>query len=116
VSDFYRQADKLVPSYAYSLGHRDEDGNYYGPMIPDGQEAADVPLMADSPPEDGGPGNSDNHGGTGQWVLFADGHARFIKERTAGKLKDDIYRNKANLVAAGLDPCDIVLGPSASKP
>jgi hypothetical protein len=116
VSEFYRQADKLVPSYAYSLGYQDEEGNYYGPMVPEGQEACDTPIMADSPPRDGGDGNSDNHGGAGQWMLFADGHASFVKDRKVGALKDDIYRNKANIVAAGLDPCDIVLGHGSAKP
>jgi len=114
--DFFRQASSLVPSYAYSLGHRDEDGNFFGPTIPEDQLASEVPLMADCPPRDGGLGNSDNHGGTGQYVLFADGHARFVTLRNIGFQKDDIYLNKDKKVAAGLDPCDTVLGSSAAKP
>jgi prepilin-type processing-associated H-X9-DG protein len=114
--DFFRQAGKLIPSYAYSLGYLNEEGSYCGPLVPDGQQASDFPLMADGPPLDGGPGNSNNHGGAGQNVLFADGHVRFVKLRTVGFAKDDIYLNKANKVAAGLDPFDSVLGPSAAKP
>ena len=116
LEDFFRQAPNLVPSYAYSLGHRDEEGNYYGPMVPEGQPASEFALMADSPPPDGGPGNSYNHGRAGQWVLFADGHVQFVTLRTIGFQKDDIYLNKDNKVAAGLDPCDTVLGPSAARP
>ena len=106
----------LNPSYAYSLGHKDEDGNYYGPTVPEGFQACDFPLLADGPPADGGLGNSNNHGGKGQNVLFADGNVRFVNLRTIGFQNDDIYRNKANQVAAGLDPCDPVLGSSATKP
>jgi hypothetical protein len=116
MEDFDRQAPNLFPSYAYSLGHRDEEGNYCGPMVPDGQPASEFALMADSPPPDGGPGNSWNHGRAGQWVLFADGHAQFATLRNIGFQKDDIYLNKDNKVAAGLDPCDTVLGPSAARP
>jgi prepilin-type processing-associated H-X9-DG protein len=114
--EFFRQAGNLVPSYAYSLGHRDEEGNYYGPRVPEGQQASDFPLMADGPPLESGSGNSMNHGGAGQNVLFADGHVRFVTLRTVGFQNDDIYVNKANKVAAGLDPFDTVLGPSAAKP
>jgi prepilin-type processing-associated H-X9-DG protein len=113
---FSQQAGHLVPSYAYSLGYRDKSGNYFGPMVPVGLQASDFPIMADSPPADGGMGNSDNHAGAGQNVLFADGHVRFVSLRTIGLQGDDIYRNKANQVAAGLDPCDPVLGSSAAKP
>ncbi len=115
-ADFFREAPYLAPSYAYSLGYRDEDNNYFGPSIPDGQQAGIVPLLADAPPADGSPGNSGNHGGAGQNVLFADGHVQFFILRNVGFQKDDIYLNKANLVAAGLDPCDTVLGASAAKP
>jgi prepilin-type processing-associated H-X9-DG protein len=114
--EFFRQAGNLVPSYAYSLGHRDEDGNYQGPTLPEGLQTSDFPLMADGPPPHGGPGNSLNHAGAGQYVLFADGHVRFVTLRTVGFQKDDIYLNKANKVAAGLDPFDTVLGNGAAKP
>jgi prepilin-type processing-associated H-X9-DG protein len=116
VDEFTRQSGNLIPSYAYSLGHRDEEGNYFGPVAADGQQDTDFPLLADAPPMAGGPGNSDNHGGAGQNVLFADGHVSFMTLRNIGFNKDDIYTNKANKVAAGLDPLDIVLGPSAAKP
>ncbi len=116
LADFVLQAGNLLPSYAYSLGHRDDEGNYFGPAVPEGQQDTDFPLFADAPPAAGGLGNSDNHGGTGQNVLFADGHVRFVTIRTIGFNQDDIYTNKANQVAAGLDPLDIVLGPSAAKP
>jgi prepilin-type processing-associated H-X9-DG protein/prepilin-type N-terminal cleavage/methylation domain-containing protein len=52
----------------------------------------------------------------GVHVLFADGHVRFANVTTLGFRGDDIYRNKAGLIAAGLDCLDTVLGPSAAKP
>jgi len=116
LEEFILQASKLVPSYAYSLGHRDDEEHYFGPAVPDGQQASDFALMADGPPLDDDMGNSPNHGGTGQFVLFADGHVRFVTLRTIGFQKDDIYRNKDNKIAAGLDPCDTVLGSSSAKP
>jgi prepilin-type processing-associated H-X9-DG protein len=116
LDEFTRQSGNLIPSYAYSLGHRDDDGNFFGPVVPEGQQEADFPLLADAPPMAGGPGNSVNHGGAGQNVLFADGHVTFMTVRNIGFNKDDIYTNNANKVAAGLDPFDIVLGSSASKP
>jgi prepilin-type processing-associated H-X9-DG protein len=113
--EFFRQAGRIIPSYAYSLGHRDEDGNYLGPVLPEGLQASAFALMSDCPPLNG-LGNSTNHGGRGQWVLFADGHVRFVNLRTVGIARDDIYLNKANRVAAGLDPLDTVLGSSDAKP
>jgi prepilin-type processing-associated H-X9-DG protein len=71
--------------------------------------------MADRPPPEGIANNSINHGGAGQNVLFADGHAVFLTSRMfAGA--DDIFANNAGKVAAGLDPRDIVLGHSAARP
>ena len=74
------------------------------------------PIVADRPPVEGEPGNSLNHGGAGQNVLFLDGHVSFVPQRTVGDPDDDIYLNRANQVAAGLDQHDIVLGYSAARP
>ncbi len=54
------------------------------PWYPKVLQSCDFPLLADAPPADGGLGNSNNHGGTGQNVLFADGHVRFVSLRTIG--------------------------------
>jgi len=51
------------------------------------------PPAADqtSSPDDWSPWNSPNHGGEGQVVLFADGHAEFLNKPIAGIKNDNIY-------------------------
>ena len=71
--------------------------------------------MSDRPPRDQGLGNSPNHGGAGQNVLFQDGSVRFITNRSLN-FDDDIFRNKAGKIEAGTDANDAVLGPSAVIP
>ena len=73
--------------------------------------------MADAP-AGGSPflGNSANHGGEGQNVLFLDGHMVFCKTRNVGIEGDDIYLNRAGRQAAGLDAKDAVLGGDACSP
>jgi prepilin-type processing-associated H-X9-DG protein len=107
----------LAGCYAYSLGYRDFDGTgLYGlTKSMDGH----LPLMADAPSCDGGnevrPGNSTNHGGRGQNVLFIDGHVEFRTTRSFGA-DDDIYLNIEHKVAAGRGPQDTVLGRSDAVP
>ena len=69
-----------------------------------------------APPANPAVGNSANHGGTGQNVLFLDGSVRFCPTRTVGLSGDDIYLNRVGRQAAGLDAADTVLGSSASSP
>jgi hypothetical protein len=109
-NDFSQYTPLLACCYAYSLGYRDENG-YHAPQY----QGASFPLVSDRPPRDQGPGNSPNHGGTGQNVLFQDGSVRFITNRSLN-FDDDIFRNKAGMIEAGLDPADSVLGPSAVSP
>ena len=100
--------------YAYSLGFRDErSGAYHGPSD-NPNSSSQTPIMADRPPAQGLPHNSINHGGAGQNVLYADGHVKFLTERTHGG--DDIFLNRALEVAAGVDAADIVLGYSSARP
>jgi prepilin-type processing-associated H-X9-DG protein len=113
-AEFEQCAPTLSWCYAYSLGYRGENGAYHGPA-PARASLSQTPLMADRPPPEGIANNSINHGGAGQNVLFADGHAVFLTSRMfAGA--DDIFANNAGKVAAGLDPRDIVLGHSAARP
>jgi prepilin-type processing-associated H-X9-DG protein len=112
-TDFQQQAPNLALCYAFTLGYRDPGGAYHGPWQLPGSS---LPILADRPPSEAITGNSVNHGGAGQNVLFLDGHVRFLPQRTAGDPDDDIFLNRANLVAAGLDPHDIVLGYSAARP
>jgi hypothetical protein len=75
-----------------------------------------LPILADRPPQGGGPGNSPNHGGCGQNILLVNGQVRYITTRAAGIDGDDIYTNRRNQVGAGLDRWDTVLGSSADRP
>jgi prepilin-type processing-associated H-X9-DG protein len=111
--EFRRSLNSLAACYAYSLGYRSADGVVglrYDPSKPIHR----VPLMADCPPADPLSGNSPDHGGKGQNVLFMDGHVEFCTARTVGVGGDDIFVNKASKVAAGLDWADAVLGRSSA--
>jgi prepilin-type processing-associated H-X9-DG protein len=114
--DFNREAVHLGCCYAYSLGYRDAAGQYHGPRFDPDQPSAQLPLMSDSPPLDLRLPNSPNHGGLGQNVLFVDGHVAFCTDRHVGVAGDDIFVNRANQVAAGLDNLDAVLGRSLARP
>jgi prepilin-type processing-associated H-X9-DG protein len=120
--EFYRYSASLTTCYAYSLGYRDEAGRLHGLRRDPGQSHQDfLPILADRPPFDQRDpavtdGNSRNHGGDGQNVLYLDGHARFCTTRTVGVGGDDIYVNRRRQVAAGLDRDDTVLAASAARP
>lgn len=114
--DFALQASGLLPGYAYDLGFADAAGYHPRPRAESGLRSI-VPLMADAPPScSGDSGESLNHAGRGQNVLYQDGHVKFVKNRFAGVGGDDIYLNKDNQVAAGLDRLDSVLGCALAKP
>jgi hypothetical protein len=111
----------LAGTYAYSLGYRDGTGEH-GPRLDPTQLSSMRPIMADRPPREimlGVTSNSPNHGGSGQNVLFMDGHCVFCTQRvlpcSAGGF-DDIYLNQDNQVQAGRSSWDTVLGDSAARP
>lgn len=116
--EFQRAAARLLPGFAYSLGYRDHAGRVQGPAaaladVP----AAQLPILADAPAVPVALGNnSPNHSGRGQNVLYSDGHIAFKKERTAGLPGDDIYLNRDQKVAAGVNVHDVVLGGGGSQP
>jgi prepilin-type processing-associated H-X9-DG protein len=111
--EFQFQAPKFALCYAFALGYRDPAGEYHAPWQLPGSA---WPIMADRPPCDAIPGNSANHGGVGQNVLFLDGHFQFIRQRTIGDPDDDIFLNRAQQIAAGIGPNDIVLGYGPARP
>lgn len=117
---FRECAPKLAGWYAYSLGYR-QDGAYLGHRRFNPSEPGDfsVPILADRPPlniNSGDLGNSPNHAGRGQNVLFSDGHAAFFTNRNVGVDRDDIYLNQNDEVAAGKHRADAVLGESKARP
>lgn len=98
--------------YAYNLGVQ-RDGQP-GPIVASEQGIDSVPLLADRPAFSGPhtilPGNSPNHGGSGQNVLFAGGHVRFHPNRRIGS-DADIYLNAHQQPAPGAHLSDAVLAP-----
>jgi prepilin-type processing-associated H-X9-DG protein len=107
-SGFQSWASSMLHTYAYTLGYHN-NGKLVGLRLDADKTASLMPLMADSPPGDLAYGNSPDHSGRGQNVLFADGHVTFCASRHVGYEQDDIYLNRAKLVAAGIDWRDTVL-------
>jgi len=117
--EFHRLAKMIGGGYAYPLGFRDPAGHLQGLRREPGSDL--LPIMADIPPFEpqtlGQPlGNSLNHGGVGQNVLCLGGNVVFTTHRNVGIDGDDIYLNKRNRVAAGINRWDTVLGASAARP
>lgn len=113
-AEFDRLAPNMLGSYSYTLGYR--DGNRYRTHE---ASASHLPIMADRPPwgvEEGDPGNSPNHAGRGQNVLFGGGNVRFVTDRFAGNPPDDIFANEHGRVRAGVRASDTVLGASNASP
>jgi hypothetical protein len=108
---YNRAARELAGSYAYSLGY--QEGNDLKQLRQSSGD--DLPILADRLPC-GAPGNSPNHGGDGQNVLFIGGHVRWCTQRTVGVGGDDIYLNRNKETRAGLDQGDTVLGCSEVTP
>ncbi|HEX3313304.1 MAG TPA: hypothetical protein VHR72_00370, partial [Gemmataceae bacterium] len=82
---FAEIAPRLMPGYAYSLGFRDKDGTLHpvDDMLRE-IKAEQLPIIADAPDIMPTVGNSPNHVGHGQNLLFMDGHAGFHTTRTIG--------------------------------
>jgi hypothetical protein len=109
-------AVSMQNGYAYSLGYR-EGGQLVGPRLEEGKPNSQMPLIADnSPPDPLQGGQSLNHAGCGQNVLYSDGHVVFCPSRYVGYNLDDIYLNRANKVAAGVDWSDAVLTSGTVPP
>lgn len=94
--------------YAYALGFRRAGG---WPVLA-WDLPQEYPLLADRPPHDHSghslDGNSPNHHGAGQYVLFVGGHVRFLPTRRLFQ-DADIFRNNAQRTEPGLQPRDYVL-------
>lgn len=78
-----------------------------------------IPLVGDRPPISDRRvvnGNSPAHGGYGQNVIFADGHATFFRSRSMRSLDSDIYANRHGHCSAAIDPFDLILIPAGVNP
>jgi hypothetical protein len=107
----------LEANYAYHVGFRDKS-NAYNPVP--AKLTAVVPLLADGPPMDKlrrtvlFVGNSPNHGGGGQNVLFSDNHIEWRRHRKMPPFDNDIYLNGNKCVGLGITNDDISLIPANS--
>lgn len=107
------QLKKLLQcDYAYHLGYRDQAGR---PVALSNRLSARVPLLGDRPEHDADghilPGNSPNHGGVGQNVVFKDGHVGFLPTRWMGPNDRDLFLNEDKRPEPGVSPDDSVLAP-----
>jgi prepilin-type processing-associated H-X9-DG protein len=108
------KAHQLLPAdYAFHAGYRLPTGKP-GPLP--ARPVASVPLIADRPPYDNTgmilEGNSPNHRGRGQNVLYADGHVVWQTNRWVSPRDADLYLNNENRLSYGVSPEDSVLVPA----
>jgi hypothetical protein len=108
----YRQA--LRWDYAYHGGYREGSGPVQALTSPC---STNIPLLADQPPHHTAtqrilPGNSPNHAGRGQNVLFTDLHVGWHNTRRLGPHDQDMFLNDVQQPGPGLRLMDAVLLPS----
>lgn len=112
-TDPARYQGMLGWDYAYNVGYRHASG-VPGPI--EVVLAARVPLLADKPDHENfrsiKDGNSPNHGGRGQNVLYGDGSVHWFATRRIGPLDPDLFLNNDHQPLPGLSPQDAVLVPS----
>lgn len=73
-------------------------------------------IMADAPSEHLTGRMSTNHGGRGLNVLFDDLHIDYLCECKAKNCRDAFFVNRDNIVGAGVDENDAVVGASGTSP
>ena len=107
--------DLVGAHFAYNVGYRRADMS----AAPVSATAGSMtPITADGPgwSIEGRvlDGNSPNHGGRGQNVLYADGHLEWRRNRWVSTQDADLYLNEAKQPAAGLHAADSAVMSSAS--
>lgn len=111
MNDPLRYIEVMCWDYAYNVGYRHETGRP-GPIAAD--LAAVVPILADQPGHDGGlilDGNSPNHAGRGQNVLYTDLHVRWHNTRQVGPHDADMFLNDEHQPGPGVRMMDAALLP-----
>ena len=99
-------------SYGYTLGHLVNDE--YRPTR--NRQRKNFALVADAPLLTSEGPRSFNHGGSGQNVLFEDGHVEYLTLCEIGGCHDNIYLNDQDQPAAGLHENDSVVAGSSARP
>lgn len=111
--DPQRLREAILMDYAYTIGHVRDSG---GVAPIDANPSSVLPLLADQPPHSNfrqiGQGNSPNHRGRGQNVLYTDLHVGWHASRRLSPRDDDLYLNARHELAPGISPEDSVLVPS----
>lgn len=107
-------ARKMVSTdYAYNVGYQNPATGRVQPIA--ALHSARVPLLADQPPHANlqtlRHGNSPNHGGRGQNVLYSDLHYGWHNTRQIGPLDADMYLNADFKSGPGLSEHDSALLP-----
>jgi hypothetical protein len=112
-TDPERYRGMLRWDYAYNVGYRHATGRP-GPI--EAVYAARVPILADQPDHLNflviREGNSPNHGGLGQNVLFGDGSVKWFATRRIAPFDPDLYLNNDQQLRPGVHVYDSVLFPS----
>lgn len=100
--------------YAYNTGNLQPDTGRVTPIA--AVQTAMIPMLADQPLLENAhsvaPGNSPNHGGRGQNVLYTDLHVGWHNSRRLNPNDSDMFLNNRNQLAPGLGPADTALLPS----
>jgi len=109
------RAQKMLPwDYAYNVGYRHASGKP-GPV--DSRQSSLIPVLADQPDHDKFQtirhGNSPNHRGRGQNVLFGNGSVHWFRTRRVSPNDPDLYLNNNQLPQPGVHQGDSVLVPSS---
>jgi hypothetical protein len=99
-------------SYAYNLGYLQDRVHMAARHL--GRPT--FAIMSDAPSEHLIGRMSANHGGRGQNVLFDDMHVEYLNECRTQDCRDSLFVNNMNLVGAGVNENDIVLGASDASP
>jgi hypothetical protein len=114
-TDPERFRNMLGWDYAYNVGYLHGSGRP-GPL--ESQTPLAVPVVADQPAHDHYKeilgGNSSNHGGRGQNVLFSNGSVKWYHTRQVSPVDPDLYLNNEHEILPGIDSRDSVLLPSYS--
>jgi len=110
--DAYRRM--LCWDYAYNVGYRHASSGDPGPV--EVAHSSRIPVLADQPDHEDfliiREGNSPNHGGRGQYVLFGDGSVGWMHSRKVGPHDPDLYLNNDRQPRPGVHVSDSVLMPS----